>query len=107
MDLAVRVRRGRAGAAVIALEGVEDRHLCVGDGIGVVVAIDLLDEGLSPVEVEPLDLIERALDEIDRLGMERRRSARKTGFERLDFDGRKAFVKEIDCDYYTDAIEVE
>jgi DEAD/DEAH box helicase domain-containing protein len=24
--------------------------------------------------------------------------------ERLDFDGRKAFVKEIDCDYYTDAI---
>jgi DEAD/DEAH box helicase domain-containing protein len=24
--------------------------------------------------------------------------------ERLDFDGRKAFVREIDCDYYTDAI---
>jgi DEAD/DEAH box helicase domain-containing protein len=24
--------------------------------------------------------------------------------ERLDFDGRKAFVKEVDCDYYTDAI---
>ena len=24
--------------------------------------------------------------------------------EKLDFDGRKAFVKEIDCDYYTDAI---
>src|SRR5262249_15799394 len=24
--------------------------------------------------------------------------------ERLDFEGRKAFVKEIDCDYYTDAI---
>jgi DEAD/DEAH box helicase domain-containing protein len=24
--------------------------------------------------------------------------------EKLDFDGRKAFVREIDCDYYTDAI---
>jgi DEAD/DEAH box helicase domain-containing protein len=24
--------------------------------------------------------------------------------ERLDFEGRKAFVREIDCDYYTDAI---
>ena len=24
--------------------------------------------------------------------------------ERLDFDGRKAYVREIDCDYYTDAI---
>ena len=24
--------------------------------------------------------------------------------ERLDFDGRKAFVRKIDCDYYTDAI---
>jgi DEAD/DEAH box helicase domain-containing protein len=24
--------------------------------------------------------------------------------ERLDFDGRKAFVRQIDCDYYTDAI---
>src|SRR5687767_7917677 len=24
--------------------------------------------------------------------------------EKLDFDGRKAFVKEVDCDYYTDAI---
>ncbi len=24
--------------------------------------------------------------------------------DRLDFDGRKAFVREIDCDYYTDAI---
>ncbi len=24
--------------------------------------------------------------------------------ERLDFDGRKAFVREVDCDYYTDAI---
>ncbi len=24
--------------------------------------------------------------------------------ERFDFDGRKAFVREIDCDYYTDAI---
>ena len=24
--------------------------------------------------------------------------------ERLDFDGRKAFVREIDCDYYTDVI---
>ncbi|HYM25729.1 MAG TPA: Zn-binding domain-containing protein, partial [Vicinamibacterales bacterium] len=24
--------------------------------------------------------------------------------QRLDFDGRKAFVREIDCDYYTDAI---
>src|SRR5204863_4991669 len=24
--------------------------------------------------------------------------------ERLDFDGRKAFVREIDCDYYTTAI---
>ena len=24
--------------------------------------------------------------------------------ERLDFDGRKAFVHEVDCDYYTDAI---
>ena len=24
--------------------------------------------------------------------------------ERLDFDGRKAYVRRIDCDYYTDAI---
>jgi DEAD/DEAH box helicase domain-containing protein len=24
--------------------------------------------------------------------------------ERLDFDGRKAYVKQVDCDYYTDAI---
>ena len=24
--------------------------------------------------------------------------------ERLDFDGRKAYVREVDCDYYTDAI---
>ena len=24
--------------------------------------------------------------------------------DRLDFDGRKAFVREVDCDYYTDAI---
>ena len=24
--------------------------------------------------------------------------------EKLDFEGRKAFVREIDCDYYTDAI---
>src|SRR4029079_11469917 len=24
--------------------------------------------------------------------------------ERMDFEGRKAFVREIDCDYYTDAI---
>jgi len=24
--------------------------------------------------------------------------------ERLDFDGRKAFVRQVDCDYYTDAI---
>ncbi len=24
--------------------------------------------------------------------------------ERLDFEGRKAYVREIDCDYYTDAI---
>ena len=24
--------------------------------------------------------------------------------ERMDFDGRKAFVREVDCDYYTDAI---
>src|SRR5204862_7883265 len=24
--------------------------------------------------------------------------------ERLDFDGRKAFVRSVDCDYYTDAI---
>jgi DEAD/DEAH box helicase domain-containing protein len=24
--------------------------------------------------------------------------------EKLDFDGRKAYVKEVDCDYYTDAI---
>ena len=26
--------------------------------------------------------------------------------ERLDFEGRKAFVREIDCDYYTDAISI-
>ncbi|MEW6322799.1 MAG: DEAD/DEAH box helicase [Acidobacteriota bacterium] len=25
--------------------------------------------------------------------------------ERLDFDGRKAYVREVDCDYYTDAID--
>jgi len=25
--------------------------------------------------------------------------------ERLDFEGRKAFVRAIDCDYYTDAID--
>ena len=24
--------------------------------------------------------------------------------ERLDFDGRKAFVRAVECDYYTDAI---
>ena len=24
--------------------------------------------------------------------------------ERLDFDGRKAYVRAVDCDYYTDAI---
>src|SRR4029077_14583040 len=24
--------------------------------------------------------------------------------ERLDFDGRKAYVRSVDCDYYTDAI---
>src|SRR6185369_16415749 len=24
--------------------------------------------------------------------------------DRLDFEGRKAFVREVDCDYYTDAI---
>ena len=24
--------------------------------------------------------------------------------DRLDFDGRKAYVSEVDCDYYTDAI---
>ena len=24
--------------------------------------------------------------------------------ERLDFEGRKAYVKQVDCDYYTDAI---
>jgi DEAD/DEAH box helicase domain-containing protein len=30
--------------------------------------------------------------------------ARLYQVERLDFEGRKAFVREIDCDYYTDAI---
>jgi DEAD/DEAH box helicase domain-containing protein len=25
-------------------------------------------------------------------------------FERFDFDGRKAYIREVDCDYYTDAI---
>ncbi len=30
--------------------------------------------------------------------------ARLYQVEKLDFDGRKAFVKEVDCDYYTDAI---
>ena len=38
----------------------------------------------------------------------RRRSTSSKGsciqVERLDFDGRKAFVRAIDCDYYTDAI---
>ena len=38
----------------------------------------------------------------------RRRSTSSKGsciqVERLDFEGRKAFVREIDCDYYTDAI---
>ena len=24
--------------------------------------------------------------------------------EKLDFEGRKAYVRQIDCDYYTDAI---
>jgi DEAD/DEAH box helicase domain-containing protein len=30
--------------------------------------------------------------------------ARLYQVEKLDFDGRKAFVREVDCDYYTDAI---
>jgi DEAD/DEAH box helicase domain-containing protein len=44
--------------------------------------------GASTLHPKAIYLVEGALYQVDR----------------LDFDGRKAFVREIDCDYYTDAI---
>src|SRR5437762_3865373 len=60
-------------------ERIENRDTRVRDRRRVVVAVDLPDERLASIEIEPLDLIQLALDEINRLRMERRRAARKVG----------------------------
>ena len=68
VDLAVRAN-GLGG------EGVEDGYLRVRDRIRVVVAVNLPHVRLAAVEVQLLDLIQRPLDDVDRLLVQRRRSA--------------------------------
>ena len=78
------IRRTRHGGWGLrsrpAREGVEHGHLGVRDRVGVIVAVDLPDKRLPPIEIEPIDLVQRPLDEIDRLFMQGRWTAREAGF---------------------------
>ena len=53
-------------------------------------------------------LLEKLISRVAQRRCTRRRSTSIEGrlyqVDRLDFEGRKAFVREVDCDYYTDAI---
>jgi hypothetical protein len=65
---------------MIRCERLEHGHFRICDRVGVVVAVDLTDVRLAALEVELLDLIQRALDEVDRFLMQRRRAAREARF---------------------------
>ena len=73
-DVHFAVRRGR-----LLRERIDRRHLGVGDRGRVVVARDLAHVRLAPLEIEPLDLVERPLDDVDRLRVQRAGPAREIG----------------------------
>ncbi len=79
VDLAVRTLGSRLRRCLRS-ERVQNRHLRVRDGVRVVVAVDRAHEGLAAIEVEPLDLIELSLDDVDRLLVQRRGRAGEIGF---------------------------
>ena len=60
-------------------ERVEDRHLRVGDRVGVVVAVDLRGRTPCGPRNQPLDLIQLPFDDVDRFLVQRRRAAREIG----------------------------
>src|SRR6185503_10364555 len=59
-------------------EGVDHGDLRVGDRVGVVVTVDLPHVGLAAFEIEALHLIQAAFQQIYRLLVQRRRTARET-----------------------------
>ena len=63
----------------VTRERLENRDLRVGDGVGVVIAVDRADERLASLEVEALHLIELPFDDVDGLFVERGRPAREVG----------------------------
>ena len=91
------LRRPRAGPTVSKgrvrdpVELLEDGHLRVGDRVGVIIAVDRPSVGLAAVEVEPVHLVLRPLDEIDRLLVERRR-----GVAEVDLADDRALVRRVD-----------
>jgi len=62
----------RPALEALFVEEVEDGDLGVVDGVGVVVDVGLLDVGLALLEVELLDEVLLALDDVDGLGMQGR-----------------------------------
>src|SRR5438093_9108774 len=70
--------RGPFRAAILR-EHIDRRHFRIRDRVRVVVAIDLAHECLTSVEVEALHLIQLRLDDVDRLGVQRRGTAGEVG----------------------------
>ena len=69
---------GQVRGVLAALEPAEDPHALGADGVGEVVHVDALDVGdllLVLAEVELLHLVRHALDQVDRLGVDRREGA--------------------------------
>src|SRR5207253_10869277 len=60
-------------------ERVDGSYASLRNGIRVVITIDLAHVRLPAFEIEPLHLVQLSLDEVDRLWVQRRRSAREIG----------------------------
>src|SRR4051794_11332148 len=92
MHFAVRMYLwGGPFRTAICLKRVEARHTRIRDRVGVVIAIDVADVRLAALEIELLHLKQPALDDIDRLWMERCRAAGEIGLA-----DHMALVRDVD-----------